>query len=119
MDIKRGEIYYACLDPVFGQELGGFKHRPVLVISINDINKKTRLATVIPGTDAEHNQNTYPNVITVEPDGNNGLKKTTNFQCHQIRAIEQGRFTGKAKGRISQDTFTKIEKAIGICLGLS
>ncbi|HOX39625.1 MAG TPA: type II toxin-antitoxin system PemK/MazF family toxin [Candidatus Brocadiia bacterium] len=51
-DINRGEIYYVCLDPVFGREIGGFKLRPVVVVSINDINDDTRLAVVIPGTDA-------------------------------------------------------------------
>ena len=36
--VRRGEVYMVCLDPVFGREMGGFKPRPVVVVSIDDIN---------------------------------------------------------------------------------
>lgn len=128
MEIKRGEIYFVCLDPVFGREMGGFKMRPVVVVSINDINRNTRLITVVPGTDAEHETRPFQNIVRVDPnkdvvklDPNKdlGLGKATNFQCHQVRAVEQGRFTQRARGRISRDKLQQIEKAIGFCLGLN
>ena len=37
MAIHRGEIYFVNLNPVEGREQAG--QRPVLVLSINDINK--------------------------------------------------------------------------------
>ena len=37
MPIQRGEIYFVNLNPVKGREQAG--RRPVLVLSINDINK--------------------------------------------------------------------------------
>jgi len=37
MDIKRGEVYFADLSPVFGSEQGGT--RPVLVIQ-NDVGNR-------------------------------------------------------------------------------
>ena len=120
--IQRGEIYLVSLDPVFGRELGGFKIRPVVVVSINDINEKTRLVTVVPGTDAEHLPDFFrnrPNIVTVSPNAQNGLTKPTCFEFHQIRAIERGRFTQRAKGRISAKESSEFEKAIGFCLGLS
>ncbi|MFC1805881.1 type II toxin-antitoxin system PemK/MazF family toxin [Planctomycetota bacterium] len=117
--IRRGEIYLVCLDPVFGREIGGFKMRPVVVVSISDMNRITRLVTVVPGTDAEHKRSDFDNVVMVNPNGSNGLRKPTLFQCHQIRAIERGRFTQTAKGRLSRIEFEEIEKAIGFCLGLS
>ncbi len=118
MNIKRGQIYYVCLDPVFGREIGGFKMRPVIVLSINDINAKTRLVTVVPGTDAEHNKIPRPNIVKVEPDEYNNLKKATNFECHQIRAIEKGRFTQNAKGKIPRETLDQIVNAICYTLGM-
>jgi hypothetical protein len=39
--IARGERYFVYLDPAFGHELGGYKTRPVVVVSINDIHRKT------------------------------------------------------------------------------
>ena len=39
MDIKRGEIYYADLDPVKGSEQGGL--RPVLILQ-NDMGNRHR-----------------------------------------------------------------------------
>lgn len=118
MEIRRGEVYMICLDPVFGREIGGFKMRPVVVLSINELNRNTRLVTVVPGTDAEHNPRSFQNVVLIDPDASNGLIKPTNFQCHQVRAVEQGRFTQQKKGRISTIKLQAIEKAIGFCLGL-
>lgn len=116
--IQRGEIYYVCLDPVFGREIGGFKMRPVIVISNNKINSSTRLITVVPGTTTEQGD-IHANIVRVEPDKENRLNNPTNFQCHQIRAIEMGRFTQRAKGKVSRETIKKIEKAIGDTLGIS
>jgi mRNA-degrading endonuclease toxin of MazEF toxin-antitoxin module len=113
----RGEIYKVCLDPVFGREIGGFKIRPVVVVSINDIGTGTRMATVIPGTSRAPGRN-YMNNVLVQHSSDNGLSNPTIFQCHQIRSIEQGRFTGKAIGRLSRDDFAQIEKAVAYCLGL-
>ena len=37
-NIKRGDIYFARLNPIVGSEQGG-KHRPVLIISNNKGNR--------------------------------------------------------------------------------
>lgn len=114
----RGEIYLVSLDPVFGCEIGGFKRRPVVIVSINDIGNETRLATVIPGSSSLSKRALLNNVM-VQNTPDNGLDKPTEFLCHQIRAIERGRFTGRAIGRLSRDDFARIEKAMAYCLGLA
>jgi mRNA-degrading endonuclease toxin of MazEF toxin-antitoxin module len=114
----RGEIYFVSLDPVFGWEIGGFKLRPVVIVSINDISNETRMATVIPGT-SSRKRTSLNNVVVVQESPDNGLSVPTQFQCHQIRAIERGRFTGRAIGRLSRDDFARIEKAMAYCLGLA
>ncbi len=118
MQVQRGEIYWACLDPVFGREMGGFKMRPVIVVSINDLNYRTRLVTVVPGTTSARQRN-LENVVTVEPDENNGLRKTGYFQCHQMRAIDQGRLIRGPTGRLAREKFEQIERAVAFSLGLS
>jgi mRNA-degrading endonuclease toxin of MazEF toxin-antitoxin module len=113
--IERGEVYWVYLDPVFGREIGGYKVRPVAVVSINDIHRNTRLVTVIPGTTTAINR---PNVVEVTPDSSNALRETTYFQCHQIRAVDQGRMTGRATGRLSKGDLQRIEAAIRTSIGL-
>jgi mRNA-degrading endonuclease toxin of MazEF toxin-antitoxin module len=117
MYIELGGIYFVCLDPVFGREFGGFQHHPAVVVSIPYINKNTRLITVVPGTSNDWG-NHYENIVRVESTEDNGLDNTTYFQCHQIRAIERGRITGKAVGRLSRDDFNKIKRSVAHCLGL-
>jgi mRNA-degrading endonuclease toxin of MazEF toxin-antitoxin module len=68
------------------------------------------LVTVDPKRDIEANQDLA---------AHQWLRETTSFQCHQIRAIEQGRLTQKPKGRVSRDKLRQVERAIALSLGLS
>lgn len=65
--IRRGEVYFVHLDSAFGRELGGYKTRPVVVLSINDINQKPLVVTVVPGTSYKGQQITFRNVVRVDP----------------------------------------------------
>ena len=87
MSIRRGEIHFVFLDPVFGHELGGYKTRPVVVLSINDINAKPLAVTVVPGTSEKWQGSVFRNVVRVEPTKENGLSGPTLFECHQIRSL--------------------------------
>ena len=113
--IERGEVFFIHLDPVFGRELGGYKERPVVVVSINDIHRNTRLITIVPGTTTAIDR---PNIVGVTPDAGNRLREPTYFQCHQIRAVDQGRMTRRAAGRLSRVDVQRIESAIRTTLGL-
>jgi mRNA interferase MazF len=112
MMIERGQIYYVFLDPAFGKEIGGYKTRPVVVISINEINAKRLPIIVVPGTSAGEKPVHFKNVVLVEPTRHNGLQNPTLFQCNQIRAIDQGRFTSTPIGRLSSKDLVLIEDAI-------
>src|SRR5208337_4908477 len=74
MLIERGQLSFVFLDPVFGKEIGGYKTRPVVVISINDLNTKGLPVLVVPGTSAERKPDHFKNVVRVEPTRENGLK---------------------------------------------
>lgn len=114
--IEQGELYFIFLDPGFGRETGGYKERPVVVVSINDIHQKTRIVAVVPGTTTP---SPHQNVIRVEPSRENGLKEPTFFQCHQIKAVDQGRMTRRHIGRVSRADFQNIQRALRHTLGLS
>jgi mRNA interferase MazF len=118
MSVERGEVYYVSLDPVFGREMGGNKTRPVAVLSINDINRKPLVVTIVPGTSAGSKPVHFRNVVLVIPTPTNGLTVSTIFQCHQIRAIDHGRFTSRAVGRLSSEDLGLLEEAAKFSLGL-
>ena len=115
--IGRGDIYYVHLDPAFGREIGGYKRRPVAVISIDGIHQNTRVIAVVPGTSTPSN---HPNAVRVVGDRGNGLdaKEPTFFQCHQVRAIDQGRMTSPPVGRLSQNDLRRVEEGLMYSLGL-
>jgi mRNA interferase MazF len=112
MMIERGQIFFVFLDPAFGKEIGGYKTRPVVVISINDINQKRLPVIVVPDTSAGDKPVHFKNVVRVEPTGLNNLPNPTLFQCNQIRAIDQGRFTSASIGRLTSKDLNLVEDAI-------
>ena len=112
MAIQRGEVYLVYLDPAFGHELGGYKPRPVVVLSTNFINEKPLVVTVVSGTSEKRPQASFRNVVRVVPTQQNGLTDPTLFQCHQIRSLDKGRFTGKPVGRLADADVERIEKAL-------
>ncbi len=122
--IKRGEIYNVCLDPAFGMELAGFKHRPVIVVSVNSLHDETQVITVVPGTDgtdraaSKNGVVVHPDEVNVYLNSTNPLLKETLFQCHQIRTISHGRFTQRSRGRLPEEVMERIESGVRYCLGL-
>ena len=85
--IKRGDIYYADLNPVIGSEQGG--KRPVLIIS-NDIGNKhspTVIVAAITGkTQTKAKLPTHTEVKNVE-----GLDRDSVILLEQIRTIDKQR----------------------------
>jgi len=118
MLIERGQVFFVELDPVVGREIGGNKRRPVVVLSINDINYKPLVVSVVPGTKASGKPVHFRNVVLVPPTPANGLSVKTVFQCHQMRAIDHDRFTSQAVGRLSAEHLRLVEDAIKFSLGL-
>jgi mRNA interferase MazF len=55
---ERGDIYLADLNPVQGREQAG--RRPVLVLSVNAINRLPLVVTVVIGTKGENVARDYP-----------------------------------------------------------
>ncbi len=72
---------------------------------------------VVPGTSADGKPAHFKNVVRVEPTWENGLKNPTLFQCHQVRALDQGRFTAAPIGRLSPKDLRAIEEAVKYVLG--
>lgn len=113
--IKRGEIYFVDLNPVKGREQSG--RRPVLVLSIDSINKLPLVVTVVVGTRSENVPHDFLTNVRIASE-ESGLPMETVFLCFQIRSIDSNRFPDQATGKISDRTLEKIEDAVRHCLGL-
>ena len=87
MALQRGEIYFVDLNPVQGREQAG--SRPVLVLSIEAINRLPLVVTVVVGTKGANVTRDYPTNVRVSPQ-ESGLPMETVFLCFQIRSIPAG-----------------------------
>ena len=115
MAIQRGEIYFVNLNPVKGREQAG--HRPVLVLSIDAINKLPLVVAVVVGTKEANISRDYPTNVRVSV-AESGLPMETVFLCFQVRSLDPKRFPDKPAGRISGETLKQVEKTVRYCLGL-
>jgi len=115
MALHRGEIYFVNLNPVKGREQAG--ERPVLVLSIDAINRLPLVVTVVVGTKGENISRDYPTNVRVSS-AESGLPMETVFLCFQIRSLDANRFPEKSAGRVSEKAMQEIESAVRYCLGL-
>jgi mRNA interferase MazF len=113
--IKRGEIYFVDLNPVKGREQSG--NRPVLVLSVDSINKLPLVVTVVVGTKGENLDRDFPTNVRISSE-ESGLPMETVFLCFQIRSLDPKRFPANPAGRLSAEHLRKIEDAARHCLGL-
>jgi mRNA interferase MazF len=74
--MKRGEIYYANLDPSLGSEMA--KRRPVLIVSNNINNQVGATVTILPIT--SNVTKVYPFEILLQP-LESGLPKPSKVQA--------------------------------------
>jgi mRNA interferase MazF len=115
MAIERGEIYYVNLNPVQGREQAG--NRPVLVLSIDAINKLPLVITVIVGTKGKNISRDYPTNVRVST-AESGLPMETVFLCFQVRSLDAKRFAQAPSGKLSDEAMKSVEKAVRYSLGL-
>jgi mRNA interferase MazF len=115
MPIHRGEIYFVNLDPVQGREQAG--DRPVLVLSMDAINRLPLVTTVVVGTKSENISRDYPTNVRVSA-AESGLPLDTVFLCFQVRSLDPKRFPDKPSGKVTDKVMTRIENAVRYCLGL-
>ena len=111
--MKRGEIYYATLDPTIGSEIA--KLRPVLIVS-NDINNRVATTiTILPIT--SNVTKVYPFEVALSP-ADSGLSKASKIQAQQIRTIAKQRIRGNVIGSLSLSLMQLVDTAIKLHLSL-
>ena len=112
--IKRGDIFYAELNPVVGLEQGGT--RPVLIIS-NDIGNShspTVIIAAITGrTQTKAKLPTHTEVKDVE-----GLDRDSIILLEQIRTIDKQRLKNHM-GTMPNNIMARVDKALAISLAMT
>jgi len=113
MNIKRGEIYLAALDPVIGREIA--KTRPVVVVSNDKNNEFSGTVTILPLT-SKNPQTVYPFEIFLSR-GSANLPKDSKIKADQIRTLDKSRMI-KNIGIPDKKDLDALDKAIKIHLAL-
>jgi mRNA interferase MazF len=113
--MKRGEIYFANLEPTIGDEIK--KVRPVLIVSNDANNNVANTITIVPIT--SNVNKVYPFEVLMSIN-DSGLEKTSKAQCHQIRTISKQRISNKKiQGKVNKSILMKINAALKIHLSLT
>jgi len=115
MPMQRGDIYFVNLNPVEGREQAG--QRPVLVLSIDAINRLPLVVTVVVGTKGENITRDYPTNVRLSP-AESGWPMETVFVGFQVRSLDPKRFSSPPVGRVAGTALRRIEEAVRYCPGL-
>lgn len=111
--MKRGQVYYAELNPTVGSEQGGV--RPCLIIQNNYGNLHSKTVIVSPMT-TQRKTNLPTHVSVSEEDY--CLDINTVILLEQLRTIDKSRIENFV-GRLSDGTMQKVDEALRISLALN
>ena len=111
--MRRGEIYYATLDPAVGSEQA--KRRPVLIVSNDANNRAANTVTVLPVTSQVAVVRSFEVLL---PAPGTGLRQDSKALAQQIRTISKERITGRRLGQVPGELMQAVERAIRIHLDL-
>jgi len=114
MSIRRGEIYYAELNPVVGSEQGGT--RPVLVIQ-NNIGNQYSPTTIIAAITSQISKAKLPTHVEVRAQ-RSGLEKDSVILTEQIRTIDKSRLKEKV-AVLDDEIMGYVNTAINVSLNLT
>ena len=114
MNARRGEIWYARLDPVRGSEQAGT--RPVLVLQNDAVNRFTTTVLAIPLT-TNLRRVALPSCVPVAK-GDGGLPSDSVALCHQLRVSDTTRLVQRL-GIVDEETLTAVEACVLFTLGIS
>lgn len=111
--VKRGDLYYADLDPTFGSEQGGT--RPVLIVQ-NDVGNYYSPTTIVVALTTKFQHKRYMPTHQI-------VRARDRLSCDSIALMEQIRTIDKQRllthiGCLSDREMADVEKSLMISLGL-
>lgn len=110
--VKRGEIYFANLNPVVGSEQGGV--RPVLILQ-NDTGNKYSPTTIVAAVTSRHKRARLPTHVPLAA-REGPLDKDSVVLLEQVRTIDKSRLKEKI-GKLSPEELAEVQDALKLSLG--
>ena len=112
--IKRGDVYWADLQPTVGSEQGGV--RPVMILQNDKGNYFSSTVIIAPMT-AKTGKHNLPIHVTVYA-GEAGIGRTSMVLLEQIRTLDKHRLRERA-GQITPEDQKRVDQALDVSLGLT
>jgi mRNA interferase MazF len=108
--VRRGDVVVIAIQGDYG------KPRPALVIQSDLFNETHASITVAPVTTAIVDAPLFR--LTIDPTKLNGLKSVSQIMVDKIIAVRRDK-VGKTVGRLDDGTMVRVNRAIGLWLGLA
>jgi len=113
MLIKRGDVFYAELDPVIGSEQGGV--RPVLIVQ-NDVGNKYSPTIICAAITSQINKAKLPTHIEIDCTKYT-LVKDSVVLLEQVRTVDKKRLREKI-GHLDENFMLRVDRALRVSFGL-
>ena len=112
VNVHRGDIYYADLNPVCGSEQGG--KRPVVVIQ-NDMGNTHAPTLIVATITTKADKRKFPTHYLVKE--NAAFDEPSTIMLEQLRTIDKNRVLGYL-GKIPPKEMLNVDKALMLSLAL-
>jgi mRNA interferase MazF len=112
--MKRGEIYFARLEPVEGLDQGGT--RPVIIVSRDVINNYSPVVLGVPCTTYREGNKIYPTQVLLKK-SEGGLNNDSIAMADQVRVLSKNRLMNLVS-ILDDESINKLNKALAIALDL-
>lgn len=111
--VKRGDVFYAELDPVIGSEQGGV--RPVLIVQ-NDVGNQHSPTTIVAAITGQLCKAKLPTHVDLAG-RENGLAKNSVVLVEQVRTIDKTRLK-EYICTLDKQIMEQVDQALLISMGL-
>lgn len=109
--VRRGEIYWADLDPVVGHEQAG--RRPVVVVQ-NDVGNQVSPTTIV-AVITSRQLRPYPFLVSLP---GSMLERPSLVNCAHLRSVDKARLQEQPIAMLDADTMQQVDEALRVSLGL-
>jgi mRNA interferase MazF len=111
---RRGDVYYADLNPAIGSEQGGV--RPVLILQ-NDIGNRHSPTLIAAAITSRTWKRYLPTHVHIGDSGI-GLRHDSVVLLEQLRTIDKSRLSERM-GALDEKTMEKVDAALRTSIGLA
>jgi mRNA interferase MazF len=113
VEVRRGDVFMADLDPVVGSEQGGV--RPVLVIQ-NDVGNRHSPTVIVAAITSRLDKTPLPTHVRLGG-ADSGLHRASVVLLEQIRTVDKRRL-GQRLAHLAGPVMRRVDQALRVSLGL-